>query len=93
MPRLQADVVVVNEHGLHARPAMMFVDLANQFASEIRVVKGEPDSAVVDGKSIMQMMTLAATQGTLLRLEAEGDDADRALERLSELFRAGFEED
>jgi phosphocarrier protein len=93
MPCVQVDVVVVNEHGLHARPAMMLVELASQFASEIRIIKGEPEPAVVDGKSIMQVMTLAATRGTELRLEAEGEDADQALVRLRELFRAGFEEE
>lgn len=93
MPRTHAYVVVMNEHGLHARPAMMLVDLANQFVSEIRIIKGDPEPAVVDGKSIMQVMTLAATQGTELRLEAEGEDADQALGRLRELFGAGFEEE
>jgi phosphotransferase system HPr (HPr) family protein len=93
MSRAQRDIVIVNALGLHARPAMQFVDLANQFQSQIVVRKDGPDPVVVDGKSVMQMITLEATQGTPLRIEAEGEDADRAVVELAALVAGGFGEE
>ena len=75
-------VVVKNPQGLHARPASLFVNLAQQFQATIEVVKEE---YVVDGKSILSILTLAATMGTELTIRAEGEDAQRALEALVEL--------
>jgi len=83
-------VKVVNRLGLHARPAMAFVDLAATFASAVWVVKGDTR---VDGKSIMQMMMLAASQGSELDVIAEGADAARACEALSKLVANGFDEE
>lgn len=83
-------VTIANRLGLHARPAMAFVDLANRYKSRILVRK---DSQVVDGKSIMQMMMLAATQGTELQIEAHGNDADKACDTLVALVDRGFDED
>ena len=83
-------VTIANRLGLHARPAMAFVDMANRYKSRIVVRK---DSQVVDGKSIMQMMMLAATEGTELEIEAHGDDADKALEKLTDLVARGFDEE
>lgn len=71
-----------NPLGLHARPAMAFVDAASGYQSEVRVSKGEQ---TVDGKSIMQLMMLAAVQGTELEITAEGPDADDAVAALGEL--------
>jgi len=68
---------------------MSFVDMANGFTSDIRVGKGEQQ---VDGKSIMQMMMLAATQGTELVLRAQGTDADDALTALCDLVNRQFDE-
>lgn len=81
---------IVNRLGLHARPAMAFVDTANQFTSHITVRK---DEQAVDGKSIMQMMMLAATCGTELEVEAVGPDADQALAELQRLIDRKFDED
>ena len=86
-------VLVKNKLGLHARPAMQFVDLANQYASDIRVLKGGEEPAEADGKSVMQMIILAAVEGTPLSIEASGDDADEAVRKLAELFDAGFGEE
>ncbi|OHB59863.1 MAG: hypothetical protein A2167_08740 [Planctomycetes bacterium RBG_13_46_10] len=72
-------------HGLHMRPAMQFVDIANQFACDISVSNGEK---VVDGKSIMQIALLAATHGTKLKIKAEGDDAQKAINALQELVES-----
>lgn len=82
-----------NKLGLHARPAMQFVDLANQFVSDVRVLKGGDEPGEADGKSVMQMIILAAVEGTPLTIEAAGDDADEAVRRLAELFDTGFGEE
>lgn len=76
-------VEVRNPEGLHMRPAMQFVDLANSFESEI-TVSNQQDT--VDAKSIMQMTMLAATFGTRLKIKAVGSDARQAIEALSDLF-------
>jgi len=86
----EAWVTIDNKLGLHARPAMAFVDTANGFKADIRVGKGDQE---VDGKSIMQMMMLAATQGTRLLVRAKGDDADDALAALRELVDRKFDEE
>ena len=65
------------------RPAMQFVDRANYYAAKISVTK---DSQTVDGKSIMQVTMLAATQGTVLKIIARGPDAQPAVDALAELL-------
>lgn len=92
MARATIKVVIRNRLGLHARPAMAFVDLASSFACEVKVRR--PDTGEeVDGKSIMQMMMLSATQGTDLEVTADGGDADRACEAIRGLVERGFDED
>jgi phosphotransferase system HPr (HPr) family protein len=83
-------VVVANPQGLHARPADLLVKLANRYSSTIMLVKG---SERVDGKSILGILTLAATEGTELSIEAEGDDAEAALDALAELISQKFNEE
>jgi phosphocarrier protein len=78
----EAEVEIRNADGLHMRPAMQFVDIANQFECDITVSNTENS---VDGKSIMQMSMLAATCGTKLNIRAEGADAPEALKALREL--------
>ena len=78
----EIDVIISNADGLHMRPAMQFVDVANRFDSEITVSNDENS---VDGKSIMQMSMLAATAGTKLKIKARGQDAQDALQALKEL--------
>lgn len=87
---IQSEVTILNRLGLHARPAMAFVDVANGFASDVQVNKG---SQAVDGKSIMQMMMLAATQGTKLIVRAKGEDAKAAVDALKELIERKFDEE
>ena len=87
---VKLNVTIQNRLGLHARPAMAFVDVANHFKSEIKVSKGDQ---AVDGKSIMQMMMLAATQGTQLQIQAQGNDAPQAVEALRELVDRKFDEE
>ena len=93
MPTAARDIIVSNKLGLHARPAMQFVDVANQFASDIKVIKGGEEPGEADGKSVMQMIILAATEGTPLRIEAAGDDAEQAIAKLVELFESKFGEE
>jgi phosphocarrier protein len=93
MPTASRDIFVSNELGLHARPAMQFVDVANQFSSTVKVFKGGEEPAEADGKSVMQMIILAATKGTPLRIEAEGEDAEEAVKKLVELFESKFGEE
>jgi phosphocarrier protein HPr len=85
-----AEVRIVNKLGLHARPAMSFVDLASSFESEVLVSRGDQE---VDGKSIMHMMLLAATQGTTLVILAKGPDAAKAVAALKALVDQGFDEE
>lgn len=86
-------VKIRNRLGMHARPAMVFVESASDFASEVRVWRPENPGEKVDGKSIMQMMMLAATQGTELMIEATGGDAKKACDCLSRLVERGFDEE
>ena len=90
MEKAIAKVTITNRLGLHARPAMALVDAANQFSSNIMVAKGQQS---IDGKSIMQMMMLAATQGTQLQIEAEGSDAREAVKTLHTLVVSKFGEE
>ena len=82
MPAVQRTVTVIHRQGLHARPAALFVQLAKTFASRVTVKKGRK---IVDGKSIMGLLTLAAGCGARISILADGPDAADALERLVEL--------
>ncbi len=87
MPERQ--VTIINKLGLHARAAAKFVSTASEFSSRISLSKA---TQTVDGKSIMGVMMLAASQGTPLTLNAEGDDAEAALDALEALIRDYFGE-
>jgi phosphocarrier protein len=82
-------VEILNALGLHLRPADKFVRLAHQFQSEIRVYH---EGNQINGKSILDLTTLAAECGTLLELEARGPDAEAAVEALVGLVLARFYE-
>lgn len=81
---------IINRMGMHARPASQFVQTANRFRSHVTVEAGNQK---VNGKSVMEMMMLAAMPGTVLRLDASGEDADACLEALVGLVNAKFNED
>jgi phosphocarrier protein HPr len=87
---VEREVVLANKEGLHMRPAMQFVDLANRFSSAITV---RVKDRCVDGKSIMHVTTLAAGFGDSLRLTAEGADAREAIEALVSLVLSKFDEE
>lgn len=74
---------------MHFRPIMQFVDIASRFAAEIKVVNGERQA---DGRSPMELLMLVATHGTRLRVVADGEDADAALDALAKLIEDGFGE-
>jgi phosphocarrier protein HPr len=93
MATARREVVICNKLGLHARPAMQFVDVANQFQSEIKVHKGGEEPEDADGKSVMQMIILAAVEGTPLCIDAAGEDAERAVQTLAELVEGKFGEE
>ena len=80
-------IVIVNEHGMHARPAEMFAKSALRFNSRIELRRGNER---VDAKSILNLLTLGATQGTELVIEADGIDAEQAVEALARLVESGF---
>ena len=86
----EAEVQIANRLGLHARAAARFVHLANRFKSKIVVAKAD---SRVDGKSILGLLTLAASKGTRLRLSADGEDEQEALGSLVELVRDRFGEE
>jgi phosphocarrier protein HPr len=83
----ETEVEIRNPEGLHMRPAMQFVDVANGFDSDISVSNQE---TTVDAKSIMQMTMLAATCGTKLKIQARGTDARQAIEALQSLVDRDF---
>jgi phosphocarrier protein HPr len=87
---LSRDLVVSNKLGVHARPAAMFVKVANRFESEIFV---EKDGETVNGKSIMGLMMLAAGPGSHLQVRASGPDAAQALGEIEALLKRKFDED
>lgn len=82
-------VVVRHAQGLHARPAEIVAKTAMQFASRVEIVI---DTHRVDAKSILNILTLGATQGTELLIEAVGDDANAAVQKLGDLVEGEFAE-
>jgi phosphocarrier protein len=84
------ELTVLNKSGIHARPAAMFVKIANRFGSEIFV---EKDGEKINGKSIMGLMMLAAGPGSKVTLHVKGADADAAIAELEALVNRKFGED
>jgi phosphocarrier protein len=84
---LSRQVVVANEHGLHARPAGKLAQCAQTFAARIRLAHEEQE---VDAKSILEVLTLAAGPGDVLEIRAVGHDAAQAVETLETLFHKRF---
>lgn len=83
-------MTVLNRLGLHARPAMLLVEQAAKRKCDVRLRKGDQE---VDGKSIMQVMMLAATQGSKIEICATGDQAQAAVDDIIKLFESRFGED
>jgi phosphocarrier protein len=85
----ERNFTVKNRLGLHARPAALFVQTTNKFNSSVKVRKGEQE---VDGKSIMGLMMLAAEEGSILCVRADGKDEQEVLNSLDALFQNLFGE-
>ncbi len=84
------EVEIINERGLHARASAKFVKLATSFDAEVSVTR---DDQTVDARSIMGLMMLAAGPGANIRLDAEGPEAQAAIDALVELVEGKFEEE
>ena len=80
---VEKKITIKNKSGLHARPAALFVQIANKFDSDIAVTKGRQK---VNGKSIMGILMLAAGKGQIVVISANGEDAENAVGELSELL-------
>ena len=87
---IRKKITIKNKLGLHARPCSMFVKTASNFRSEIKL---EKDDMLVNGKSIMGVMMLAAEYGSEIEILIEGVDAEEALETLEALINRGFDEE
>lgn len=87
---LEKKIVIKNKLGLHARAAVKFVNLANRYSSSVKIIK---DSMEVDGKSILGILTLAASQGTPIRLVVNGRDEAQAMQALCDLINNKFGEE
>jgi phosphocarrier protein len=86
---IETQVTIVNKLGLHARAAAKFVSCASAFSSKIHAGK---DGQLIDGKSIMSVMMLAAGRGTVLDLRIDGEDEAAALEAIQSLIENRFGE-
>ncbi|MBI3293086.1 MAG: HPr family phosphocarrier protein [Elusimicrobia bacterium] len=86
----ERSLYIKNRLGLHARPAALFVQLANRFQSQVRVAK---DTREADGKSIMGLLMLAAEQGCQVLVTAAGKDEVEAMEALAALIERQFDEE
>ncbi|MBI4616593.1 MAG: HPr family phosphocarrier protein [Planctomycetes bacterium] len=90
MHELERDVEITNAGGLHVRPISRIVEAASRFACEVVVIK---EGQAVDAKSALELMLLAAANGTVLRLRCKGPDAPAAIETLARLFQDRFGEE
>ena len=81
------DVKVENEKGFHIRPAHLFMKLATGFQADVKIIN---NNHIVDGKSMLDLLTLVAQNGTTLTLKASGSDAQAAVDALAQLVEGGF---
>lgn len=88
-PSTSKEFVIKNRLGLHARAAAQFVRLVNKFESDVTLMK---DSYEINGKSILGVLSLAAVQGTTIKIVATGNDAREALKQIELLVESGFGE-
>lgn len=86
---IEREATIVNQDGLHARPAAKIVRLASTFNSDVELFK---DGTAVNGKSIMGVMMLAAECGSSIMIRADGPDAEQAVNAISQLVAEGFGE-
>ena len=87
---IEKTLTIQNKLGMHARPAALFVQTSARFKSRVKIVKNGQE---IDGKSIMGIMTLAASAGSCLILTAEGEDEQETMAALEQLIISGFGEE
>lgn len=87
---LQKEFTIINKLGLHARASALFVKTASRFSSEVKLAK---EGVEVNGKSIMGIMMLAASKGTVVRLMVDGSDEDEAMQVIGDMIVNGFGEE
>ena len=87
---VEKTVTIKNRAGIHARPAAVLVQTANRFAANIYL---EKDGEKINGKSIMGILTLAATYNSPIKIIADGNDEEEAVQMISRLFENKFEEE
>ncbi|MBN2409575.1 MAG: HPr family phosphocarrier protein [Candidatus Aminicenantes bacterium] len=86
---IESKALIRNKLGLHARAAVKFVNLANRYGSSVKMIK---DNTEIDGKSILGILTLAATQGSSVVLRISGGDEEEAMTALAALIKDKFGE-
>ena len=84
-------MIIINRLGLHARAAAQLVRLASGFQSKIKLIRTD-NSVIADAKSILSVLTLAASKGVEVEIEVEGEDEQKAFEAVQEIFQNGFGE-
>ncbi len=84
------ELEVINQYGIHARPAALFAKTSSRFSADVVVERG---GTCVSGKSIMGLMTLEASRGTKLKVTATGEDAEEVINELEKLIQSKFDED
>jgi phosphocarrier protein HPr len=89
MSKVVKKLEIKNKLGLHARAAALLVQTVNRFSAQVTFAK---DGQSADGRSIMGVLTLAATQGSKLHVEATGEEAERAVKAIEKLIDARFNE-
>ncbi|MBI2350460.1 MAG: HPr family phosphocarrier protein [Deltaproteobacteria bacterium] len=89
MAKLVKKLEIKNKLGLHARAAALLVQTVNRFSAEVKITK---DGQVVDGRSILGVLTLAATRGSKIQVEADGEDAEEAMRAVEKLVEKKFYE-
>ena len=87
---IKKDITIINELGIHARPAGMIANTSSRFVCDIKLVK---DGMEVNAKSIMGIMTLAAGKGSIIEVTAKGKDEADAVAAIADLFKRKFDED
>ena len=93
MASVTAECVVNHEAGLHLRPAALFLQTAGSFGAAVRVRNVSRDTAFKNAKSMIDVMSLSVSQGHTIEIEAEGDDANEAVQALLDLVGSNFAED
>jgi phosphocarrier protein HPr len=86
---IEKEVLIRNKLGLHARAAVKFVNMANRYGASVKIIK---DNTEIDGKSILGILTLAATQGSTVLLRVSGKEEEEAIAALTALIKNKFDE-